>query len=250
LKLVVERDALWTALDAATFLSTDEKRALAGFSPLPSSAKFRVDQPRVPSGNPDGGQWTNGDYGQAPVGTPADQAAKRPRPPGIGHNRPPTPIPPIVPPWSGSNEQQRLYDETGALAPRGFSNLDDVNAFKAKLAEELPRDVSAVMQGSSVERGGANFRDARQGSVKESDFDVALQGGDIFSLASSRLPRYAGFDKVGPLNEEQLKEVSSGCPLRHCLHSFRQSLARSKGVHGDRRPDANQHPLDLQRRPA
>jgi hypothetical protein len=105
-----------------------------------------------------------------------------------------------------------LRDETGALAPRGFSSLDELRSFKDQLASELPEDVSAVMQGSSVERGGNKFRDAAQGGQPASDFDVALNGSDIFDRAALRLPRMVKGDRVGPLFEERLLEV--GIDLR------------------------------------
>jgi hypothetical protein len=55
-------------------------------APMPPVAKYAPDQPRVPAGNPDGGQWTSGDGGasgasaesDAPAGSdthPADRAA-------------------------------------------------------------------------------------------------------------------------------------------------------------------------------
>ena len=62
------------------------------------------DQPRVPAGNPDGGQWTDGD-GNSGAGSddgvvlsdanpdndwkPGAQYAQAKKPPGIGHNNPP-----------------------------------------------------------------------------------------------------------------------------------------------------------------
>ena len=48
--------------DAASFLGDDEKREAVGYPPrggLAAKAGFRPDQPRVPKGNPDGGQWTD-----------------------------------------------------------------------------------------------------------------------------------------------------------------------------------------------
>ena len=105
-----------------------------------------------------------------------------------------------------------MRDEAGALAPRGFSSLDELNAFKAQLASELPDDVSAVMQGSAVERGGVRFRDAAQGDLSASDFDVSLTGGDLFDRAALRLPRMVKGDRVGPLDEERLLEA--GIDLR------------------------------------
>ncbi|MDX2155134.1 MAG: hypothetical protein SFW09_01390 [Hyphomicrobiaceae bacterium] len=110
------------------------------------------------------------------------------------------------------DESGTLRHQTGALAPRGFSSVDDLNAFKQDLAFELPEDVSAVMQGSSVERGGSRFRDAAQGDQPASDFDVALTGSNIFDRAALRLPRMVKGDRVGPLSEERLLEV--GIDLR------------------------------------
>jgi HK97 family phage portal protein len=71
--LSIEREALWKRVGEASFLTDDEKRAAAGYEPLPSSfapssaatllAKYDPNQPRVPAGNSDGGQWTSGGEG-------------------------------------------------------------------------------------------------------------------------------------------------------------------------------------------
>jgi hypothetical protein len=61
--LAPERDALWKRLEAASFLTDDEKRAAAGYGAkreTETSLKYRADQPRVPAGNSGGGQWTDG----------------------------------------------------------------------------------------------------------------------------------------------------------------------------------------------
>ena len=64
--LSIEREALWKRVGEAAFLTDDEKRAATGYEPLPPSsltrllAKYSPDQPRVPAGNSDGGQWTSG----------------------------------------------------------------------------------------------------------------------------------------------------------------------------------------------
>ncbi len=56
--LAGEREALWASLEKTSFLTDAEKRMLAGFSPtLSADAKrFNPGQPRVPSGQPGGGQ--------------------------------------------------------------------------------------------------------------------------------------------------------------------------------------------------
>ena len=62
--LSIEREALWARINAATFLTDDEKRVATGYEPLPAHslttllAKYDPNQPRVPAGNSDGGQWT------------------------------------------------------------------------------------------------------------------------------------------------------------------------------------------------
>ncbi len=62
--LSLEREALWKRVGEASFLTDDEKRAATGYAPLPASfaplAKYDPNQPRVPAGNSDGGQWTSG----------------------------------------------------------------------------------------------------------------------------------------------------------------------------------------------
>ena len=55
-----EREALWARLDAASFLTDDEKRAAAGYGPnneevaddstRPFAHKYNPNQPRVPAG--------------------------------------------------------------------------------------------------------------------------------------------------------------------------------------------------------
>ena len=67
--LSAERDQLWARLEKASFLTQDEKRAAAGYGPLAEgeggapAVKYNADQPRVPAGSSDGGQWTSGGGG-------------------------------------------------------------------------------------------------------------------------------------------------------------------------------------------
>ena len=67
--LSADRAAEWKRVGDATFLTDDEKRAALGYGPLPRERKGRSgrgcgcakrydpDQPRAPSGSPEGGQW-------------------------------------------------------------------------------------------------------------------------------------------------------------------------------------------------
>jgi hypothetical protein len=60
--LSTEREALWTRIDKATFLTPNEKRAAAGYGSLGGGDefKFNPDQPRYPAGQTGGGRWTDG----------------------------------------------------------------------------------------------------------------------------------------------------------------------------------------------
>lgn len=95
--LSTEREALWSRVGAAGFLTDDEKREAVGYGPRPGTkaappvGSFSAapsppgegggdgagsdggggepwrNQPRVPAGNPDGGQWTDGARGVVAV---------------------------------------------------------------------------------------------------------------------------------------------------------------------------------------
>jgi len=99
--LAPRREAVWARVGGADFLTADEKRAAVGYGPLPQqrAAETRgwlplepVDdgnappiddkagdhwrvQPRVPAGDPEGGQWTAGSGGG--IGDGEDPAAPR-----------------------------------------------------------------------------------------------------------------------------------------------------------------------------
>ncbi|MER2519741.1 MAG: phage portal protein [Bdellovibrionales bacterium] len=78
--LAARREAQWSRIDAAGFLTRNEKREAAGYGPIAggdgedlkharaSSRKYNPDQPRVPAGDSDGGQWTSGGGGSGSDG--------------------------------------------------------------------------------------------------------------------------------------------------------------------------------------
>jgi hypothetical protein len=76
--LASERAAEWRRIDAASFLTNDEKREAAGYGAAPKDAstvdtrvaqtierRYAPDQPRVPAGSSEGGRWTSGGGGSA-----------------------------------------------------------------------------------------------------------------------------------------------------------------------------------------
>jgi HK97 family phage portal protein len=74
--LADERAMEWERVGKAPFLTIDEQREAVGYAAMPKDAlalfgkreqglerRYAPDQPRVPAGNPDGGQWTSGGGG-------------------------------------------------------------------------------------------------------------------------------------------------------------------------------------------
>jgi hypothetical protein len=98
--------------DAARYLRPDAARYMR---PQPAERKFRADQPRVPAGDPDGGQWTDdfptdisAQSRHDPDGKPRIlKITVRPRP-GMGHNNGPAlEDPPEIPPERPPTPQAR-----------------------------------------------------------------------------------------------------------------------------------------------
>ena len=87
--------------------------------------------------------------------------------------------------------------------PRGFNDINDLENFKRRLADALPLNVDAVMQGSSVEGGGNSFRFG--GGDKASDFDVSLTGVNLYENARSLYPGSANETRVGPFTADEMR---------------------------------------------
>jgi hypothetical protein len=118
--------ARWVRPDAARFLppGADVVKAFPALA-----RKFNPDQPRVPAGNPDGGQWTDGGAEGGSLGlfqiTPRDNTIEGVQlagdwPPGMGHNQgPPLDEPPEIPkqrPTTSAERTQYLRAAAGWLA--------------------------------------------------------------------------------------------------------------------------------------
>jgi hypothetical protein len=120
--LASEREALWASLEKTTFLTEAEKRALAGFSPVPDSigTKFNPYHDEL-------GRFTTtdgaggGSIGRAPDGTPVDPAQGRRggsrRSPSSTDSEP-GPIPPILPGTAILNERTACHDGPTHGTPR------------------------------------------------------------------------------------------------------------------------------------
>jgi hypothetical protein len=97
--LAEERAMEWKRIGEAPFLTIDEQREAVGYGPTPRGAApagaallgaqemhYRPDQPRVPAGGPEGGQWTSGGGGGT---APSDQAGDDDRVTLVADNRDP-----------------------------------------------------------------------------------------------------------------------------------------------------------------
>ena len=85
--------------------------------------------------------------------------------------------------------------------------MEQLDAFKKQLAEALPSNVDAVMQGSAVENGGRYFQTTSNIFESASDFDVSLAGRDLYERAVTTIPGFAKNNRVGPLKEPDLGKL-------------------------------------------
>ena len=88
--LADERAMEWERVGKAPFLTIDEQREAVGYAAMPKDAlalfgkreqglerRYAPDQPRVPAGNPDGGQWTSGGGGGSSSSSNTEPASSR-----------------------------------------------------------------------------------------------------------------------------------------------------------------------------
>jgi hypothetical protein len=168
--------ARWVRPDAARFLPPGADVAKA----FPALAwKYNSNQPRVPAGNPDGGQWTDDGEGGGSLGlfeiTPRDntidgvQLAGDWRP-GIGHNQgPPLDEPPEIPkqrPTTSAERTKYLRAAARWLARNGepaavvyIGIMNNVEWLKdygdlVKAASDEPKSLEELQQGVGKYRPG------------------------------------------------------------------------------------------------
>ena len=166
--------ARWVRPDAARFLPPGVDVAKA----FPALArKYSPDQPRVPAGSPDGGQWTDGGVGGGSLGlfqiTPRDntvdgvQLAGEP-PPGMGHKQgPPLDEPPEIPkqrPTTSVERTKYLRAAAGWLARNSgpaavayvgmMNNVEWLKDYHALIqaARDEPKTLEELQQGVGQSR--------------------------------------------------------------------------------------------------
>jgi hypothetical protein len=100
----------------------------------------------------------------------------------------------------------RLFRENGSPVPFGFSSVDEYEAFARQLKGDLPDNIDVLFQGSSVT--GKSFKSGLPFDAgRQSDFDIALAGQDLFEQAQSFGYRVKDGTRIGPLKPSQLEEL-------------------------------------------
>ena len=129
--------------------------AFARFQALAEKAGFNPDQPRVPAGNPDGGQWTGSD------------GAAGSRQPGIGDNGGP-PLDPPEPPKEPSKDKTSRTQADKALAKRIAQRLlQRAGPIGALItAAEFAEHHSAIHSITSYQDAPKSFAELQQNAGK------------------------------------------------------------------------------------
>jgi hypothetical protein len=116
-----------------------------------------------------------------------------------------TPIPQKQSPWR-QPLPERLTTPNGNPIPYGFKSFEEYQAYGKFLRTEAPEGTAVFFQGSSV-----TGRNSKTGMVfdvgRRSDFDVALANQSIFNRARQLGYKAKDGTRIGPLNEQQLKDL-------------------------------------------
>ena len=135
--LAPERDALWSRLQATTFLTDDEKRAAIGYGPKGSPV-----EPEDPAGADKFNPWHghHGLFTHNPNGSVIPVAGKKPppNPPPAPLPRSPTPAPPVAIPPGKSLRNQALAGKNHPVTgipfdSQGFPDFSSVSQATVQL---------------------------------------------------------------------------------------------------------------------
>jgi hypothetical protein len=116
-----------------------------------------------------------------------------------------TPTPQKQSPWR-QTLPERLTTPNGNPIPYGFKSFEEYQAYGKFLRTEAPEGTTVFFQGSSV-----TGRNSKTGEVfdmgRRSDFDVALANQSIFSRAKQLGYKAKDGTRIGPLSDQQLKDL-------------------------------------------
>lgn len=180
--LSTEREALWTRIDKATFLTPNEKRAAAGYGSVDGGdeIKFNPDQLRIPAGQTGGGQWTGGGGGGGSSAR-VRIAQAEPR----------------------SNYQVDLNEED---ARGGHTLREHVAKTDQELLDFVARDrhrsllvtIARVRQGSFFSQESANDLVNRTIEDNQSEVDLVAAGGKAEAVLNKRFGYVTGKEAFRP----------------------------------------------------
>jgi A nuclease of the HNH/ENDO VII superfamily with conserved WHH len=169
--LSADRDAQWTRLQATTFLTDDEKRALVGYGPKPEpiAHKYSPDQPRDELGRwEDGGGFGGkiprdvanpGAGGEKPI---REAAGGRGKPPSMAPGKP-TPKPPSM----GKPDQPTPNPNNATIR-----NKDLAGKNHPKSGVPFDKDGFPDFKAAGVVKNEQNFPHTGK---RETDFSIANQ---------------------------------------------------------------------------
>ncbi len=97
-------------------------------------------------------------------------------------------------------------DVQGNPIPHGFNSAEDFQQFGSLLRSELPDGTQPLFQGSAVT--GSSYSTGKPFDVgRQSDFDIALAGSDLFEKAKALNLKTKDGSRIGPLSAKNLEDL-------------------------------------------
>ncbi|GAB5417918.1 MAG: hypothetical protein Crog4KO_23340 [Crocinitomicaceae bacterium] len=116
--------------------------------------------------------------------------------------------------------QKRIFRETGEMLPLGFNSVEEYDNFVKTFKKSSPEGVEGFFQGSSV-IGVKHDTGAFFDLGRNSDYDIALTGSDLFDRAKKLGLKAKDGSRIGPLDENTIRILG--------LSDLQNKLASSAG---------------------
>jgi filamentous hemagglutinin len=103
-------------------------------------------------------------------------------------------------------EKPPHVDARDSPMPRGFRDADQFQQFSARLRTQLPPGTEPLFQGSSVT--GLGYKSSEAFDLgRQSDFDIALVGQELFERARALGLKAKDGTRIGPLTPQALEAL-------------------------------------------
>ncbi len=97
-------------------------------------------------------------------------------------------------------------DDQGNPIPHGFNGAEDFQQFGSLLRSTVPEGTQPLFQGSAVT--GSSYSTGKPFDVgRQSDFDIALAGSDLFEKAKALNLKAKDGTRIGPLSAEKIWRI-------------------------------------------